>query len=105
MHRTFLLIAALFSTVAVADDRPNVLIVLMDDLRWDELGCTGHPFVKTPHIDSLAARGVRNMDAGEERIADEGLAGQLRLKARSINRRALITAILITLLALAFPAR
>jgi arylsulfatase A-like enzyme len=27
----------------MATDRPNVLIVLCDDLRWDCLGCTGHP--------------------------------------------------------------
>ncbi|MDQ3624491.1 MAG: sulfatase-like hydrolase/transferase, partial [Verrucomicrobiota bacterium] len=33
--------------------RPNVVFVLMDDHRWDDLGCTGHPFVKTPHIDRI----------------------------------------------------
>jgi Trk-type K+ transport system membrane component len=52
---------------------------------------------------ALAARGVRNMDAGEEKVEDENLTEQLRAKARSINRRALITAIAITILALAFP--
>ena len=51
----------------------------------------------------MAARGTRNMDAGEEEIADEETAAQLRDKARRINRRALITAALITLLTLAFP--
>ena len=30
----------------------------MDDLRWDELGCVGHPFVKTPHIDRIAREGA-----------------------------------------------
>src|SRR5262245_5167766 len=39
--------------------RPNVVLILMDDLRWDELGCTGHPFVKTPHIDRIAREGAR----------------------------------------------
>ena len=38
--------------------RPNVLFVLCDDLRWNALGCTGHPHIKTPHIDSLAEQGV-----------------------------------------------
>src|SRR5262249_46378098 len=38
--------------------RPNVAFVLMDDLRWDELGCVGHPFVKTPHIDRIAREGA-----------------------------------------------
>ena len=42
----------------MATDRPNVLIVLCDDLRWDCLGCTGHPHLKTPHIDRIAREGV-----------------------------------------------
>jgi arylsulfatase A-like enzyme len=37
---------------------PNVLFILCDDLRWDALGCTGNPHVKTPHIDRLAQEGV-----------------------------------------------
>ena len=37
----------------------NVLFVMCDQLRWDHLGCTGHPFLKTPNIDALAKRGVR----------------------------------------------
>lgn len=43
------------------------------------------------------------MDAGEERIEDETAIEQLRRTARRINRRALITAIVITVAALAFP--
>jgi N-acetylglucosamine-6-sulfatase len=43
----------------VADGpRPNVVVVVIDDLRWDEFGAAGHPFVKTPNIDRLAAEGV-----------------------------------------------
>jgi ORF6N domain len=30
--------------------RPNIVFILVDDLRWDELGVAGHPFLKTPHI-------------------------------------------------------
>jgi hypothetical protein len=52
---------------------------------------------------ALAARGTRNMDAGEEKIDDEGLNALLRDKARRINRRALVTAALITAVTLAFP--
>lgn len=37
---------------------PNVLVVLCDDLRWDSLGCAGHPHLKTPNIDRLAKEGV-----------------------------------------------
>ena len=43
---------------SVANARPNILFVLCDDLRWDALGCAGHPHLKTPHIDRLAKEGV-----------------------------------------------
>lgn len=37
----------------------NVLFIMCDQLRWDYLGCYGHPHIKTPNIDRLAAKGVR----------------------------------------------
>jgi arylsulfatase A-like enzyme len=37
----------------------NILFIMCDQLRHDYLGCTGHPHLKTPNIDALAARGVR----------------------------------------------
>ena len=46
------------SVLASEGDRPNILFVLTDDQRWDALSCMGHPFVKTPHMDRLAASGV-----------------------------------------------
>lgn len=39
--------------------RHNVVVVSIDDLGWDELGCYGSTFNETPRIDALAARGVR----------------------------------------------
>ncbi len=42
---------------------PNVVVVLVDDLRWDDLGIEGHPFVETPAIDQLARDGVRFRNA------------------------------------------
>src|SRR5262249_17421289 len=41
-----------------AETPPNLVFVLVDDLRWDALGCAGHPFVKTPNIDRLAREGA-----------------------------------------------
>jgi arylsulfatase A-like enzyme len=38
--------------------RPNLVVILIDDLRYDEFGAGGHPYMKTPHIDRLAAEGV-----------------------------------------------
>jgi N-acetylglucosamine-6-sulfatase len=43
--------------------RPNFVFVLVDDLRWDELGCTGHPFAQTPSADRLAREGANFTDA------------------------------------------
>ena len=37
----------------------NILFIMCDQLRWDYLSCYGHPRLATPHIDLLAARGVR----------------------------------------------
>jgi hypothetical protein len=53
---------------------------------------------------ALAARGVCNMDAGELPVEDETAARELRDKARRINRRAVLVAAMVTLVALAFPA-
>ncbi|HTL29449.1 MAG TPA: sulfatase-like hydrolase/transferase, partial [Tepidisphaeraceae bacterium] len=41
----------------------NVLVLMSDQHRWDTAGCCGHSIVKTPHIDSLAQRGVRFANA------------------------------------------
>jgi arylsulfatase A-like enzyme len=38
--------------------KPNLIVILIDDLRFDETGASGHPYMKTPHIDRLAAEGA-----------------------------------------------
>ena len=43
---------------ANAADKPNVVLILCDDIRWDAMSCAGHPHLKTPHIDSIAKEGV-----------------------------------------------
>lgn len=37
----------------------NILFIMCDQLRWDYLSCAGHPTLRTPNIDALAAQGVR----------------------------------------------
>ncbi len=53
-----LAVTLLSSTAAAQTDRPNVLFIVADDLNND-LGAYGHPLVRSPNIDRLAARGVR----------------------------------------------
>ncbi len=43
--------------------RPNIIVILVDDLRWDEIGCAGHPFVRTANIDRIAREGARFRNA------------------------------------------
>ena len=53
------LLASPADALAKTGDRPNILFFLSDDHRWDRMGCAGHPFLKTPTMDRLAAEGVR----------------------------------------------
>lgn len=61
MNRLLLLLVALLGVApcARADEqpaRPNIVFVLVDDLRWNALGFMGDRIVQTPHLDKLAAR-------------------------------------------------
>jgi N-acetylglucosamine-6-sulfatase len=38
--------------------KPNLLVILIDDLRFDEFGAGGHPYMKTPHVDRIAHEGA-----------------------------------------------
>ena len=44
---------------AAEASRPNVLLIVADDLGWGELGCQGNAEIPTPNIDSLAMNGIR----------------------------------------------
>src|SRR3954453_6118679 len=67
MRTAFLttLLAATFSAAEVAAQdraakpRPNLLVILCDDLGYGDLACYGHPKIKTPNLDRLASQGMR----------------------------------------------
>ena len=42
---------------------PNILLILIDDLGWMDLGCQGNAYVETPRIDAFAGEGMRFTDA------------------------------------------
>jgi len=46
-----------------AASKPNIIFILADDLGWRDLGCYGSAFYETPHLDRLAAQGMRFTDA------------------------------------------
>jgi len=43
----------------MSQDRPNILCIVTDQMRADHMSCAGHPVVRTPNLDRLAASGVR----------------------------------------------
>jgi len=49
--------------LAAEATRPNIVLIVVDDLRSDDIGAAGHPFVKTPNIDRLAREGARFLNA------------------------------------------
>ncbi|EDM28464.1 arylsulphatase A [Lentisphaera araneosa HTCC2155] len=52
-----------FSSSLIADNRPNIVFVLIDDLGWNGLSSYGNQYVNTPHLDKLAEQGARFTDA------------------------------------------
>lgn len=55
---SFLLIACSAPVPAEIDSRPNILLVMCDDLGWGDVGFNGHPNIQTPNLDRLARQGA-----------------------------------------------
>ena len=52
------LLVVLANVTAQAADRPNILLIIADDMNWDDCGAYGHPSIRTPNIDRLAEEGM-----------------------------------------------
>ena len=58
MRKVIGILAVLIAVTVQAADRPNILFIFADDWGWGDLGCHGHPYLKTPNIDRLAEEGT-----------------------------------------------
>ncbi|MBM3792703.1 MAG: hypothetical protein FJW31_01260 [Acidobacteria bacterium] len=47
------------SLLAQRQRRPNFIVLFADDMGWGNLGCYGHPMIRTPNLDRMAAEGAR----------------------------------------------
>ena len=68
VHRVLVLACLLWmpwsSSLLANEENPfNVVLILVDDLGWMDLGCQGSDYFRTPHIDRLASSGMRFTDA------------------------------------------
>lgn len=57
-----LIVSAACFAVAANATQPNIVIIFTDDLGYGDLGCYGHPTIRTPYLDQMAAEGIRFTD-------------------------------------------
>jgi len=57
----FVLFCILCGQISAAD-KPNIIVIYADDLGYGDLGCYGHPTIRTPNLDRMAAEGMRFTD-------------------------------------------
>lgn len=53
------LLASLFQSERSYANPPNIVMIFADDVSWNDLGCYGHPSIRTPNLDRLANEGLR----------------------------------------------
>ncbi len=58
MRITFAIVALAFTAASQAADRPNIVVIMVDDMGFSDIGCYGGE-IPTPHLDALAAGGVK----------------------------------------------
>lgn len=61
-QRIFLILFIVLSIQSIFSAQPNIIVILADDLGYGDLGCYGHPSIKTPNLDRMAVEGMRFTD-------------------------------------------
>jgi hypothetical protein len=56
---TALLLAPLAALPDATPAKPNILFIMVDEMKWTVMSCAGHEIVKTPNLDRLAREGTR----------------------------------------------
>jgi arylsulfatase A-like enzyme len=59
----FCSLAGFSSLTVLAQEKPNIIFVLCDDMGWGDLACYGQQYINTPNIDRLASQGMQFMQA------------------------------------------
>ena len=62
LRLAFILTVLCLPSAKSCADSPNIILIFIDDMGWKDVGCYGNDFIDTPHIDQLAAEGVRFTD-------------------------------------------
>ena len=62
LSRFFIALLLPLCAARSAEPKPNIIIILADDLGYGDLGCYGHPSARTPNLDRMAAEGMRFTD-------------------------------------------
>ncbi|MDF1824355.1 MAG: sulfatase-like hydrolase/transferase [Verrucomicrobiales bacterium] len=57
--KALILTLALACSLTFAGENPHIILVMSDDQGWGQTGYQGHPDIKTPHLDEMAANGLR----------------------------------------------
>ena len=67
--------------------KPNIIFFLADDISQKDLGCYGHPKIKTPHIEALAAKERSQAMASKKMRAGNSMTSKTTPRSKSTCRK------------------